>query len=154
LGQKLACLGLIEIFIFILFFKGSVLYTQWTWDVLLFLIISISGSLLRWWSFRTLGKFFTYDVGIRKEHKLITYGPYRLLIHPSYTGIFASYSGLYYLLGYPWINGWPFFIGMIAWAFTFYFRVANEENSLQEHFGSEAWKKYISVRWRFIPFIY
>jgi len=118
------------------------------------IIISILGSLLRWWSFITLGKFFTYNVGIRKEHKLITSGPYALLIHPSYTGFFASYAGLVYTIAYPFIRGWPYIITFTLWALGLVFRVVNEEQSLKEHFGEAEWNKYTSKRWRFVPFIY
>lgn len=34
-----------------------------------------------------LGNLFTFEVMIRKNHKLITDGPYAYLMHPSYTGI-------------------------------------------------------------------
>jgi len=103
LFEVIAIAHIIMCYIYCVVYRYSFLYTPWSWDEILLITISILGSLLRWWSFITLGKFFTYNVGIRKEHKLITHGPYRLLIHPSYTGFFASYAGLFILwhtLGY------------------------------------------------------
>src|SRR4051794_37745232 len=46
-----------------------------------------AGLGLRWWAIRTLGKFFTVDVAVHKEHRLVTAGPYAWLRHPSYTGL-------------------------------------------------------------------
>lgn len=40
----------------------------------------------RLWAMRTLGEYFTFQVMIREDHKLISHGPYKYLMHPSYTG--------------------------------------------------------------------
>jgi protein-S-isoprenylcysteine O-methyltransferase Ste14 len=40
----------------------------------------------RLWAMRTLGEYFTFQVMIREDHKLIAHGPYKYLMHPSYTG--------------------------------------------------------------------
>ncbi|KAI0070818.1 hypothetical protein K474DRAFT_1607941 [Panus rudis PR-1116 ss-1] len=45
------------------------------------------GSLIRIACFRTLGRHFTFDLSLRKEHKLITDGPYSIVRHPAYLGI-------------------------------------------------------------------
>ena len=45
------------------------------------------GILFRFWSIRTLGKYFRTLVLIHDDHKLITTGPYRYLRNPSYTGV-------------------------------------------------------------------
>jgi protein-S-isoprenylcysteine O-methyltransferase Ste14 len=54
--------------------------------------VCAAGTALRAWCFTTLGRLFTYEVGIRSEHELISSGPYTLLLHPSYTG--AAMAGL------------------------------------------------------------
>ena len=56
-------------------------------------IATYSGALLRFWCFRELGRFFTFDFSIRKEHKLITSGPYAYVRHPSYTGYLMNVLG-------------------------------------------------------------
>ncbi|CAG8599771.1 8344_t:CDS:2 [Diversispora eburnea] len=51
-----------------------------------FIVVFISviiGIILRLWSFKALDEFFTFDLTIKKDHKLITHGPYRYLVHPS-----------------------------------------------------------------------
>src|SRR5262245_15739435 len=39
--------------------------------------VMVIGQSLRWWSVATLGRFFTVNVAIRTEHRLIESGPYR-----------------------------------------------------------------------------
>ncbi|KAJ3409084.1 hypothetical protein CcCBS67573_g02968 [Chytriomyces confervae] len=48
-------------------------------------VLSILMSLLRLWAISTLGPLFTFTV--HAPTKLVTTGPYEMLIHPSYTGI-------------------------------------------------------------------
>ena len=60
--------------------------------------MAVSGGLLRWWCHRTLGNLFTWDVGTRDGHRLVTSGPYRVVRHPSYTGWFLLISGNFMLL--------------------------------------------------------
>lgn len=62
------------------------------------------GCLLRLWAYVTLGRYFTYQVGIRDNHELVTSGPYSALIHPSYTGLWlACLGGVSYFLS-PWLG--------------------------------------------------
>ena len=51
------------------------------------------GLLLRWWAIVTLGRFFTVDVTIEKDHELVERGPFRLVRHPSYTGVLLAFVG-------------------------------------------------------------
>lgn len=53
-----------------------------------------SGTALRAWCFRTLGRHFTFHLAILKDHKLITDGPYSIVRHPSYTGSILFCCGL------------------------------------------------------------
>ena len=62
------------------------------WNLLEVVLFScaIGGSLLRLWCFKCLKEYFTFNVTIKKDHKLITTGPYSLLIHPSVSILFYS----------------------------------------------------------------
>src|SRR5947208_9848924 len=53
-------------------------------------ILFLGGLALRWYSIGYLGRYFTVDVSISTEHKLIDSGPYLCIRHPSYTGAFLS----------------------------------------------------------------
>lgn len=59
----------------------------------------IIGMLLRWWSVRVLAEYFTVDVSIRPDHRIVHDGPYRWLRHPSYTGALATFYGFALCLG-------------------------------------------------------
>ncbi|KAI0764981.1 hypothetical protein C8Q74DRAFT_1370862 [Fomes fomentarius] len=47
----------------------------------------IVGGVLRIWSYRTLGRFFTAEICLQKDHRLSTSGPYSLVRHPSYLAV-------------------------------------------------------------------
>lgn len=59
------------------------------------------GGYIRYSCYRALGKFFTFEMSIRKGHQLITNGPYRVVRHPAYTGIIFSVTGLICWHGSP-----------------------------------------------------
>lgn len=58
------------------------------------MVILLAGLALRGWSFKTLGEYFTYTVMVSSDQPVITTGPYRLLRHPSYTGILMACVGV------------------------------------------------------------
>lgn len=49
---------------------------------------------LRYWSVRTLGRFFRVEVSVTRDQRLVDSGPYARLRHPSYTGLLIFYVGL------------------------------------------------------------
>src|SRR5207245_7158625 len=55
------------------------------------LVLFVAGLFLRWWSIITLGRFFTVD---EKDHELVERGPFRMVRHPSYTGVLLAFVGL------------------------------------------------------------
>src|SRR5205807_3258415 len=52
------------------------------------------GLLLRGGAIITLGRFFTVDVTIEKDHELVERGPFRMVRHPSYTGVLLAFVGV------------------------------------------------------------
>ncbi|MFH1016816.1 MAG: isoprenylcysteine carboxylmethyltransferase family protein [Pseudomonadota bacterium] len=113
---------------------------------------AIVGSLaliLRVYSIRVLGKFFTSHVVIQEDHQLCEAGPYRYVRHPSYSG-----SMLFFLM-VPVVFGYPlwFFLYAVAWLLTYRRRIAAEEEALTEHFG----EKYVQYKARtkaLIPWVF
>ena len=126
------------------------IYSSFSIFEMLCLFFLFFGFFLRIWSFQTLGHFFTFDLCIRKDHLLITEGPYKYLMHPSYTGlilfIFSGllYFGIHYLLA---------IIYLLFGCYQFKKRMDNEEKMLEEKFGQE-FKDYAKKRWRLVPYIY
>ena len=51
------------------------------------------GLLLRWWCFVALGRYFTVVVRTTADQAVVTRGPYRVLRHPSYTGLLLVVLG-------------------------------------------------------------
>ncbi|KAG2112102.1 Isoprenylcysteine carboxyl methyltransferase family-domain-containing protein [Suillus clintonianus] len=64
------------------------------YHILMGTALIVAGGFLRWWCFRTLGRFFTFKLSVRKEHKLVTSGPYAVVRHPSYAGTILRSIGM------------------------------------------------------------
>jgi len=57
-------------------------------------VILLAGITLRGWSFKALGEYFTFTVMVSSDQPVITRGPYRVLRHPSYSGILLACFGI------------------------------------------------------------
>src|SRR4051794_28487970 len=57
------------------------------------LALFLSGLSLRWYSIYHLGRFFTVDVAVATDHRVVDTGPYRLVRHPPYTGALLALGG-------------------------------------------------------------
>jgi len=106
----------------------------------------VGGLAFRVWAIRVLGRQFTVDVGIQPGHALITAGPYRVLRHPSYTGVLACFYGLGVGLG-SWAS---LAVIVIATTAAFMRRIRVEERVLAQAFGS-AWAAHAQRTWRLLP---
>ena len=58
------------------------------------LLFMIGGVCVRIGAVLTLKKAFTLNVQVRKEQKLVTYGMYKIVRHPAYTGSICSLLGI------------------------------------------------------------
>jgi protein-S-isoprenylcysteine O-methyltransferase Ste14 len=54
----------------------------------------LAGLALRGWAFLALGDYFTFTVMVSSDQPVIATGPYRLLRHPSYTGLLLASAGV------------------------------------------------------------
>ncbi|KAI0747209.1 hypothetical protein C8Q80DRAFT_827657 [Daedaleopsis nitida] len=77
---------------------GSSYPLRLTYTSLIGCCFGILGGFIRVWCHRTLGPFFTWELALRDEHKLITQGPYSIVRHPSYTGWILLTTGNFLLL--------------------------------------------------------
>jgi protein-S-isoprenylcysteine O-methyltransferase Ste14 len=96
----------------------------------------------------TLGRQFSIDVTIQKNHKLITGGIYRFIRHPRYLGIMMFMSGIS-LVFRSWIS---VFLSVLTAAILIW-RINDEERLMHREFGG-VWENYRSKSRRLIPFIY
>ncbi|KAF7319437.1 hypothetical protein HMN09_00282200 [Mycena chlorophos] len=123
------------------------------------------GALLRLWCYRELGRQFTFEIGLLKDHELITTGPYSLVRHPSYTGALLAYTGL--LVYYASPGSWAmesFIRGSIAGTvFSVFYgcfvvfamaglvlRIPKEDSGLQGKFGAE-WERWAQNTYALVP---
>jgi protein-S-isoprenylcysteine O-methyltransferase len=109
----------------------------------------VLGTALRWWSILLLGRFFTVDVAIAPDHRLIESGPYRYLRHPSYTGALIAFVGLGLTMG----NALALLIMLVPIVPAFLWRIRIEEEALQGEFGG-AYRDYSARTKRLIPGVY
>lgn len=113
-------------------------------------VVTISSVIFRLWCFKVLGDFFTFQVGIRQNHKLVSTGPYRYLLHPSYTGTIFNTIGFLCLSQCPFWISLPYMAYFITMLTS---RIKNEEETLANHF-KEKWRLHKNGRWRLVPFLY
>src|SRR6266498_4033979 len=112
-------------------------------------IFFLAGLALRWYSIGYLGRYFTVDVSISAEHKLVDSGPYRYVRHPTYTGALLGFVGLGFYFG-NWLLLLFLTVPIIG---AFLWRIRIEESALIEALG-EDYRAYIQRTKRLIPFVY
>lgn len=109
----------------------------------------LTGILVRFIIIRSLGKYFTVDVTIKRDHKIMKHGFYRYVRHPSYAFSLLTSLGLGLYL-----NNWISFIFAIVPPFiAFSYRIRIEEEALIEQFGEE-YLEYRRQTKKLVPFIY
>jgi protein-S-isoprenylcysteine O-methyltransferase Ste14 len=112
-------------------------------------VVFVAGLLLRWWAIITLGRFFTVDVTIEKDHELVERGPFRVARHPSYTGVLLAFVGFALSLG----NWAALLVILLPIGAAFIHRMNVEENALSAALGSQ-YTDYMRRTKRLVPFIY
>jgi protein-S-isoprenylcysteine O-methyltransferase Ste14 len=128
------------------------------------------GPTIRYYAIRELGKLFTWELSIRKDHNLVTTGPYAIVRHPAYFGNMFMLAGTFLCHIGPgsWYReaGWLSTLGGKALAALWssavlwvplsmlFFRVKKEDDVLREHFPEEweAWAK--QTPYKVIPYVY
>ena len=109
-----------------------------------FLIGLVSLALLAWTQL-TLGKYFSPQLHLQEDHRLVTIGPYKQIRHPLYTSLFGigiafalvSANWLFVLLAVMVI------VGLVA-------RVPREEKMMIDEFGNE-YRDYMARTGRYFP---
>ncbi|HEV2842560.1 MAG TPA: isoprenylcysteine carboxylmethyltransferase family protein [Chthoniobacterales bacterium] len=116
---------------------------------LLGVVLFVAGLFLRWWAIITLGRFFTVDVVIEKDHEVVERGPFRVVRHPSYTGVLLAFVGFAFTL-----RNWAALLIVLVPIFAAFIRRMNvEEDALSRALGSR-YADYMRRTKRLVPFIY
>ena len=107
------------------------------------------GLAVRWWAIVTLGRFFTVDVTIEKDHELVETGPFRVVRHPSYTGVLLAFLGWALTL-----RNWAAILVVLVPIFIAFVRRMNvEEEALRRALG-EKYAAYMRRTKRLVPGLY
>jgi protein-S-isoprenylcysteine O-methyltransferase Ste14 len=106
-------------------------------------VLTILGYCLFLWSVIARGRYAT-SWGMPENHRLVTWGPYKYVRNPSYSGYFLMFIGLFVL--------WSGLFTLVPLAaIPGYFRVARkEEELLTRRFGTE-YLEYMRKTGRFLP---
>jgi protein-S-isoprenylcysteine O-methyltransferase len=113
------------------------------------LALFVTGLVLRWWAIVHLGRFFTVDVAIADDHRVVDTGPYRLVRHPSYTGVIVAFVGYGICLG----NRVSLVALVVPITFAFLQRIKVEEAALQAALG-DTYRNYAQRTRALVPFVY
>lgn len=110
------------------------------------MITCILGIAIRWYAILYLGRFFTVNVAIADDHRLVQTGPYKYVRHPSYSGALLAFVGLALCSG----NAGTLVVTVCPIVWAFYFRIQREETVLREALGS-AYRSYAERTKSLIP---
>jgi protein-S-isoprenylcysteine O-methyltransferase Ste14 len=111
------------------------------------LIVYLVFSWIQVWSFKTLGDNYSQDIMIKKNHELVTKGPFRLIRHPQYMcqillDLGATAATLSYVVGFLALIEIPIYI----------MRASLEDKLLAKYF-TEKFSDYKKKAGFMIPFI-
>jgi len=107
------------------------------------------GIFIRIYSVWTLRMYFTLNVQVATEQKIIKEGPYKYIRHPAYTGSILTLLGI--SISFRSLFGTISSIIIIVLVYGF--RIKVEEKVLEKSFGS-SYKDYEKQTWRLIPHIW
>ncbi|CCM02160.1 uncharacterized protein FIBRA_04238 [Fibroporia radiculosa] len=128
------------------------------------------GALIRALCYRTLGRHFTYEVAILKNHSLVTRGPYAYVRHPSYTaaslyalgvtmcsvcrGSWAGECGVLDIITGQILGVFDISLLVLGVYAIVVMRMPQEDMLLREQFGAqwETWAR--KVPYKLIPYVY
>jgi protein-S-isoprenylcysteine O-methyltransferase Ste14 len=109
-------------------------------------LLFVAGLSLRFWAILTLGRFFKVTVSIQAGHRVVRAGPYRLLRHPSYSGLLVALLGLGLMLE-TWLG---LAASIVLPLIGLLIRIRVEESALTDALGSE-YASYAAETRRLIP---
>jgi protein-S-isoprenylcysteine O-methyltransferase len=111
--------------------------------------VFFGGLALRWYAIIHLGRYFTVDVAIASDHRVVDTGPYKHIRHPSYTGILLEFMAM----ALAFCNWASFAAMMVPITLAFLWRIHVEESALTQALGA-AYRDYSGRTKRLLPAVY
>jgi protein-S-isoprenylcysteine O-methyltransferase Ste14 len=112
------------------------------------IVLIVIGILVRQWAIFTLGRFFTLTVGTQKDQKVVDYGPYRFIRHPSYLGLLITLLGIGVAL-----QSWEGILAIVVISgLAIGYRIHIEEKVMVSELGDD-YVQYMKRTRRLIPFV-
>ncbi len=107
------------------------------------------GVALRWYAIRILGRYFTRDVAVAVDQRIVQEGPYRYIRHPAYSGTFLTMLGVGLAL-----TNWASLVALLLCVLAGHlYRVNIEEEALCQTIG-QPYVEYMQHTKRFIPWVF
>ena len=107
------------------------------------------GVALRWYAIWTLGSYFTRDVAVSADQKIVQAGPYRSIRHPAYSGTFLTMLGVSLAM-----TNWASLVALLMCVLLGHmYRVSVEEKALIHAIG-QPYVEYMQRTKRFIPWVF
>jgi protein-S-isoprenylcysteine O-methyltransferase Ste14 len=116
------------------------------WVQWLGLALGVISIPLIWWVQWALDINFQTRLHVRKEHTLVTHGPYRWVRHPMYTVLYIHLFAILFLTA-NWFVGGMF---LVMQTIIIALRLEHEEAAMIEKFGDE-YREYMRHTGRFLP---
>lgn len=115
--------------------------------ILIGCLLVLLGCILRTWAKVTLGIHFSHTLRVLDGHKLITYGLFRFIRHPAYSGTIMLMAGFGCFLHPD--------AGLLCFLIFFILamrRIENEEEMMKTSFGHQ-YSLYKKSSWKLFPFV-
>ena len=125
---------------------GTALLPDWMYYI--GIAVMLAGIAFRQYAIAVLGRYFSGVLGVQKEQKVVESGPYRLIRHPSYTGVLIFLAGMGLAL-----QSWAAVLVNIAiFAVAYGYRMFVEEKVLISELGNN-YVEYMKRTKRVIPYL-
>jgi protein-S-isoprenylcysteine O-methyltransferase Ste14 len=116
------------------------------WVYYVGIAVMVAGTAFRQWAIAVLGRYFSGVIGVQNDQKVGEAGPYRLIRHPSYTGVLIFVVGM----GLA-VQSWAAILVEIAiFGVVYGYRMLVEEKVLINELGN-SYVQYMKRTKRVIP---
>jgi len=112
------------------------------------IFLMLLGVVVRQWAIAVLGRFFSLTVRVAEDHRVVVRGPYRLVRHPSYTGVLITFIGLALAVQ----SSGALLVLLAVFGVSYGYRMRVEERVLQSELGQD-YAEYMKRTKRLIPFL-